>query len=342
MSTIADNVSYILIPFRYNGKKSIGKYITELNDNNIDFVPISFDNPLFLGFIEALYQKVSGYKIHVKEIACDEMQFYCFETNIGFLAMKYVFSNKEHSSIMQQSDVIRNISDEIGNGTNDLLNKIDDFMPLVQFFPASGGRNCLTYNVSISKINNVESNLLTSGSERIFKIDKLHECYCSSKNMSIITNQHYDNLMIKEEDKVKEQQFRDKYEVYFLMMFMLLHHERQAYLIYREQIVTEKSKESRIVKELKGKILDLLSCYSFKLVTEDVEFQNVYAEYREVLDLAENEGTLSDLVFRLDDEIDKGREKKITFITFVITIFGMTQFISVIIDIIDFVNSFLK
>ena len=86
----------------------------------------------------------------------------------------------------------------------------------------------------------------------------------------------------------------------------------------------------------------MLSCYSFKLVTEDVEFQNVYAEYRAALDLAENEGTLSDLVFRLDDEIDKGREKKITFITFVITIFGMTQFISVIIDIIDFVNSFLK
>ena len=75
-----------------------------------------------------------------------------------------------------------------------------------------------------------------------------------------------------------------------------------------------------------------------QVITEDTEFQALYDEYRRILNLSDYESTLSDLVFKLDDEIDKGRDKKINFISLIIAVLGLFQLVSVVADILGFIS----
>ena len=70
-------------------------------------------------------------------------------------------------------------------------------------------------------------------------------------------------------------------------------------------------------------------------MTEDDEFQGLYKDYRDVLNLTEYEETLSELVFKLDDEIDKGRDGRMNMISLVIGIMGLLQLITVVMEIVD-------
>jgi len=229
--------------------------------------------------------------------------------------------------------------EDIREGRYKILNSLIEEISCIGLFPGGDKRNVFAYNILISKVGNQVYNFINADAKNDYKIDRLHECWCSSAYLSLVSNQHYKSLLGRNEDRVLEQSFRDRYEEPFWMLSLLLHHERQAYLIYRRAIVSEANRGKKQLRVLKKKIIDLLTCYSFKLVSEETDIQNWYSEYRNVLKLSEYEQTFSDLIFRLNDELDKNKEKKVTIISLFIAVFGLFQLISVVLDIITFVTS---
>ena len=328
MSKMEHNASYIFIPFQYRGKDDFRTLMKDAEN-------VSFSNQLFFGYIGALYKQAMHVKLNDISDGAEEVELVLFGTGIGFLLVKYIFVNGA-DGVSEQENKVRTVLEQVKADNYEILNQVKNKLPDTVFFPASVEKNPMVYNVLISKISNAENCCFTAGSECIHKIDRLHECYCSANQLSLVTNQHYSNLCQKSEDAEGEQKFRNKFEQTILLLLLLLHHERRAYLIYREMIVVGGKKETKKLKKLKSGILDLLSCYSFKLVSEDVEVQQVYSKYREVLGVTEYEDALSDLVFRLDDELDKEKDKKFNNISMIIAVLGMLQLISVVLDIISF------
>ena len=333
MSKIENNISYILIPFQYINTKS---FETIIEKSSHLLSKVSFHNELYLGYIDSLYKKTSSYSLDFPDQKCDEIIITLFDTGLGFISIKYSFPNAADSLSLQEKQ-IQTILEDIKNNNFNILNNLAGLLNGIIFFPGSIEKNALIYNIIIAKINNPESSMLISNSESKYQIDKLHEFHCSSNSICLLTNQHYENIRDSKHETIeKEQFFRDKFENALLIMFMLLHHERRAYLVFRDLIVRNRHNSPKVVKAIKTKIMKLLSCYSYKLASEDVSLQQLFFFYREVLNLSEYETTLSDLIFRLDDELGKARENRITIISLLIAIMGLFQLISVILDLINY------
>ncbi len=329
MSEIKNNVSYILVPFIYKGKQSFNSYITNIQQLQLN--KVAYDAEVFLGFVDAIWERASYYETVIDN---QIIQIQCFDTGMGFVIFKELFDNEVYKTAESVSMSVKEMALSIEKKENKVFNNLVDVLGDITVFPAGGKQRCLTFNMLIDKVSNSENLWIRPSNSSVIRIDKMHEFYTMANSMTVISNQHYSNLVLKDEDRLTEQNFRNLYENNLLNAFMMLHHERQMYLYLRERIVIEKNSKDKIIKEIKKQIMDVLTCYSFKIVTENEDFQQVYNEYKSFLNLEDYEKILSDLVFRLDDEIDKGKEKRITLISFVITILGLMQLITVVRDII--------
>lgn len=356
MSIIDNSVFYVLIPFQYKGKKSIEQYIERIGKTgDLIFHKKEINDEFFLGYINETYKRCSAYEIERNEKALSRnedflnknekplnnkeeslnIELYCFDTNMGFFVSKLDYDNREYNKFTVMLEETQRFANSLSEYSHAGFMMLVEKMGEISVFPAGGKKKCLILSNAISKISAAELGELKNDNTDVYKIDKLHECYISSDHFCFVTNQYFSNIDNEEERKAEEN-FRKKYEENFLKVFLILHHERQMYLILRKQIVNQKSSNNAAIRKTKKQIIDLLTCFSYKIVTEDKEFQSVYNEYRNTLGLAEYESTLSDLVFKLDDEIDKGRDKKINFVSLLIGILGLLQLVTVITDIINY------
>ena len=337
MNSIENNIFYILIPFQYEGKVGFERYVSSIESvSGVRLKKNVTNDDFFLGFISETYRKCLSYDIEViEEKQC--IRIFCFESNVGFIVFTKTFNNKSNNTYESMYKDIESLSKRLCEGQDQSLQLFKSNLPFISLFPVGSLKKCLVVSNVITKLSPSETRKLNSDNESIHNIDKLHECYCSSEHILIISNQHYCNIC-SEEEKALEQDFRNKYNDNILKMFMLLHHERQLYLILRKQIVNAKNENAKVIKKIKERIIDLITCYSYKVITEDTEFQALYDEYRRILNLSDYESTLSDLVFKLDDEIDKGRDKKINFISLIIAVLGLFQLVSVVADILGFIS----
>lgn len=343
MGEVENNISYVIIPFYYEGKKKFKKIEKELLKGQINFSQINFDNDLFLEYVEALLKKTILFKLEDIPENADDSRMILFGTGVGFLVVRYSFpikteeqiDQKPQKDIKDQNDIIRGVLDKIKKDNYEPLNTIMNAIPHAIFFPAGGKKNALMYNLLISKIVNSEDYEVLAEYEQQYSIDKMHEIYYSSNKLTIVTDQHLKNLRESKYYK-EEQKFREQWEESLLYIFLLLQHERKAYSIYRKQVIDGRKLNKRKINLIKYEIIELLSCYSFTMVTENVDIQNVYSEYRKKLYLSEYESALSELIFRLDNEMEKKKEKKISSISFFITILSVAQLISVVIDLFYF------
>lgn len=343
MGEVENNISYVIIPFYYEGKKNFKKIEKELLKGQINFSQINFDNDLFLEYVEALFKKTILFKLEDIPENADDSRMILFGTGVGFLVVRYSFpikteeqiDQKPQKDIKDQNDIIRGVLDKIKKDNYEPLNTIMNAIPHAIFFPAGGKKNALMYNLLISKIVNSEDYEVLAEYEQQYSIDKMHEIYYSSNKLTIVTDQHLKNLRESKYYK-EEQKFREQWEESLLYIFLLLQHERKAYSIYRKQVIDGRKLNKRKINLIKYEIIELLSCYSFTMVTENVDIQNVYSEYRKKLYLSEYESALSELIFRLDNEMEKKKEKKISSISFFITILSVAQLISVVIDLFYF------
>ncbi len=335
MTDSRDNVSYILVPFYYSGKRDFDKYVSGLYDGS-KFIPQQFKNDIFLSFIETLFKNVTGYKIAQELERASDSFSYCFDTGMGFLVLKYLFSNSGDGNpsevLRAQSDELKSLVSSIEKGENKDLARLEKMLAgnedKVKFFYGSSIKKCMVFSMAIGKMTS-DPELFWVGDisdEQSFANDKLHLYRGSTQKMSIITDQYYGNLAYgKNNDLEKENSLRTRYEDDFLMMFILLHHERQMYFYLRDQIVADPKARAKRIKTVKESIIKLLTCYSYKIVTEDVDFQRIYEGYREVLNLTEYEDALSDLIFRLNEESDKGKERRLTIIEIFIALIGLAM-----------------
>ena len=92
----------------------------------------------------------------------------------------------------------------------------------------------------------------------------------------------------------------------------MLHHERQVLLNCKRNTIGLIKTDGKQVARIKSTILDCLSCYSFETVSDDAITQLVYEKYKGILKLPLLEENMSNLIFKLDDEIGKKKEAKRT------------------------------
>ncbi len=316
--------SYVLVPFLYKGR--IVGFKRGFPGKKV----------LFLKCIQAVFGKCKYLEID-NGLVGDEIKqagIYCFETGMGFLSVKYeverVDKGNGKNEIYKKID---EIAESVENGTWDVLRKASERAGRIVFFPTSPIRKIYTFNYLVGKVGDPASNILTENSGEVFMVEnnRAYNYYCSPEHFTVIRNLPSNNL--DEETKKQEEQFLEKYEQQFHLMVMLLLHEHQAYLRYRERIVIEDSSDYKAIELLKNDILNLRTCYSFRLSSEDRLFQELYSHYREVLELTEKEEALSDLIDKLDSELNKKKERNINIISIVLGVIGALQIISVVKDL---------
>ncbi len=348
MTDINYNVSYILIPFSYSGKDRFDKYVNRFKQQwKLREAP--FTNDIFLGFIETLFNSVVVLDNEKEHQSIDDISIYYFNTGMGFIVFKKTYLNtsvalaewddtqskntpdsKEQKNVIeQQSKELEILISSIEEGSNDDLRDLKQNLgDKINLFYNSSVKRCLVFSMAVGKITNDQSLFWNDDIKKtqIIGNGNLHYCYGSPQKMSIVTDQYLSNLALGKEKEANiqaEERFRSKYEDDFFMMFMLLHHERNMYFYLREQMVSKLQTKSIKVGKVKDKIINLLTCYSYKIVTEDVDFQNIYEQYRDTLSLTEYENALSELVFRLNEEADKNKERRLTIIEIFIALIGL-------------------
>lgn len=335
MNSIDYNNYYVLIPF-YNGEGiDFDNYMATVSSTfnvQIDNTEVDCDN-LLLGFIDELFHTVRCYKINGSTKTGEaefERRIYYFDTRMGFFAYRFSFSNREEEYDVQKEnieEIIKQINEEKYSDFVMWKNRLNRLI----FFPAGNQNECLLYSFFIGEDHETHSFFQKTGN--VNQIDKLHGYEINTNRLNIVTNQRYKKLIERDAEKLEEEQFRSKYEDSVFFLFLLLQHERQMYFWLRKQVVINKTGKRKEVSEIKDAIIDLLSRYSYTVASEEKNIHAIYSSYREVLKLSEYESSLSDLVFKLDEEKEKEKDKWMTVVSFVIGCLGLLQLISTGIDI---------
>ena len=296
----------------------------------------------------------------------ERIEVYCFPTNIGFVSFDIGFS-----SSMMISDIIQSMNKLMSSiemskttlsdtgadyGENIIVSKINtvlDILSELQLFPTTSRKSCYWYQMLIAKINEAQAFSLrhingdgtiaigymptrNDDVETELKIDKLHECHLTAKGMGLITNLNLNAITDNYENKCMEELFRSEYNESFYLAFLLLQHERLLLLTYKKRMLTLQKNGYKELGALKTSILNSLSCYTFQSISDDANCQLIYFGYRGLLKLSEDEEAMSNIIFKIDDEISKKKEQRVTVLTLLITVLGITSIVSSILDIITF------
>lgn len=336
MNSINQNMYYILIPFFYEKEKNFDKYIIDsIGQDNLHEEEIDADN-LLLGFIDELFDSVRCYRIpdslNNEFCECEKLIYY-FNTKMGFFVYRIGFSNEIGSE--DQIKTVNGIISQINNDNYEDFIVWKQKLAKVMFFPDATAKECLMYSFLIGENNRAASYFPKEDNAN--EIDKLHSYYIDSNRLDITTNQKYKDLIKRDEDIQLENKFRNKYEYSFFLVFLLLQHERQMYFWLRKQVVVS-NKNRKNIRVVKDRIIDLLARYSYTIVSEDKRLSVVYSSFRETLMLSEYESSLSDLVFKLDEETEKEKERRMKVVSGIVGFLGVMQIISTIIDIINFLQ----
>lgn len=319
------DTSYLLIPFDIDEAVDVEKSF-KAKWNNIS--PRDIKNDLLIGYVEEIIKKSTGYNMGIPENIkkaipeLSKMVIHFFKTGIGFVILKYNFDpNKELSDKLESINKIR----EALKNSNIEDSNIITYLKKIQFINFhKGNNNVLTLNFFTGKVSKkeVESYYSFDDSEV-----NLFDMY--SDEITVYTDLLFNAVA------EKQIEFRNKYEESLLLMYMLLHHERQLYLKLRTKVVTKDEKISNI----KTKLLEMLTEYSFDIVSDDADFQELYERYKEILKLSNYEDTVSELVYKINDEMESKKEKRMNILEFIIAAIGVLQIISVVLDVIGFVSS---
>ena len=122
----------------------------------------------------------------------------------------------------------------------------------------------------------------------------------------------------------------------------MLHHERQVLLNCKRNTIGLIKTDGKQVARINSTILDCLSCYSFETVSDDAITQLVYEKYKGILKLPLLEENMSNLIFKLDDEIGKKKEAKITKLTIVFSLLGAISVLGSALDIVQHIVNFVN
>lgn len=299
-------------------------------------------------------------------LALDRIEVYHFPTNIGFITFEIGFDNSMNITEMIRSMNKMLSSIETGKGEYDdsssdygeklIVSKMESILEVLkelELFPTTKRKSCFWYQMLIAKINEAQAFSLrhinddgtvaigymptrNDDVETELKIDKLHECHLTAKGMGLITNLNLAAIMDSPEDKRQEKVFRSEYNMSFFLAFLLLQHERLLLLSYKKSMLTLKKNGHRASEDLKTRILNCLSCYTFQSISDDANCQLIYSGYRGLLKLSQDEEIMSNIIFKIDDELGKKKEKKVTVLSLLLATLGIVSIVSSVLDIITF------
>ncbi len=336
MSELDIGISYILVPFLYRGRKSFDKYIFDKDGDKEWSKDNDFINSLEknLNCINTVFSRAIALQNKCVEHNFDFVRMCYFETGIGFLILKKVYRDNVNIFTSERSRIDKNDYNTISNSITNNFDQVEFFL---------NGKVKFSIVMSKAKTSDIYSFISDSTDlwvEKVknagepFTLDKLHKCYSSFLGTCIITEQDYSS--ITDDERLAEKTFRESIELPLLRVFMLLHHEKQLYLLIREHMIKKDEKTSQIVRRTKTSFITLLTYYSFQMVSDDYEIQSIYSDCRERLGISNLESDISGLIFTLDNELNIRRDKKITLISLVIAVMGLFQLASVLLDVISY------
>jgi len=299
-------------------------------------------------------------------LALERIEVYHFPTNIGFITFDIGFDNS-----MNITEIIHSMnkmlsSIETGKGVhadssgdydeNLIVSKVEsmlDILKELELFPTTKRKSCFWYQMLIAKINEAQAfslrHINNDGTVAIgymptrnddveteLKIDKLHECHLTAKGMGLITNLNLAAIKDNPEDTRQEEIFRLEYNTSFFLAFLLLQHERLLLLTYKKRMLTLKENGRRESEALKTSILNCLSCYTFQSISDDANCQLIYSGYRGLLKLSQDEEIMSNIIFKIDDELGKKKEQRVTVLSLLLALLGIVSIVSSVLDILTF------
>lgn len=299
-------------------------------------------------------------------LTLERVEVYHFPTNIGFIAFDIGFdSSMNITEIIHSMNMILS-SIETGKGVhtassrdygeNLIVSKMEsvlDILKELELFPTTKRKSCFWYQMLIAKIDEAQAfslrHINNDGTvavgymptrnddvETELNIDKMHECHLTAKGMGLITNLNLAAILDNPEDTRQEEIFRSEYNPSFFLAFLLLQHERLLLLTFKKRMLTLKKNGRKESEALKTSILNCLSCYTFQSISDDANCQLIYSGYRGLLKLSQDEEIMSNIIFKIDDELGKKKEQRVTLLSLLLAILGIVSIVSSVLDILTF------
>ena len=365
-----NNISHILVPFEYTGKKGLSEYVKSSGlFGTIEKVSKDADcTDGLINYILDLYEHITSFSIkNVVKNPNMKIYLHCFDTGIGFLDVEMNFVNTiqgtQMNPLVMGKTILKiiHVLEERASGTVDSgylerihilekktpvtedsnyteeshkikgwMNKVEGGK-VIRFFPLGKTGNSITYNTYFSG----DEEEIFGDKFKEYRMYTNNHGRCSKKTLTMRTIVNIQDLEDRTEEQEDVKRFRKQYRKMF-WLYLLIQHERIASMIYRGNVISKGTIAHKRIKDINQKIVDLRTCYSFKSVSDDEDIQKLYSLCREMEGLDDYERDLDDLIIRVDNEIAKKGENGLTIFTIVISLLGLFQLASVILDFYQF------
>ncbi|SEP73771.1 hypothetical protein SAMN02910369_00502 [Lachnospiraceae bacterium NE2001] len=344
------NVSYFVLPFRYNGK----------GDNNGKKLTFNKEKT-FYGFVESISNKADYYQVELKFGNDDKKEYRIFDMkdNLAFLIIRFSFGDVRKPNKKNKADIEETIKKNIEqyqNSVNDIKNRMKyeykEKLELLGYTEVSTNLDFISKDFDDNQLINLNmirhyydvddddaisdmaenlkemTGCIKKGAEPRFygkgfmeelqkdgkKIEKQYDyrMFFDIQSLNIINNMNNSRGVSK---PYKEDSF--------LESFVLLQYERLYFLKLRNDIIDSYSNDKKNIIQIQKRIMEYLIINSQSIVSADTSFQNYYKEYRDFLKLPEYTDDLNNLVNRLSEDISSDRENKINNVLYVLAALGV-------------------
>ena len=354
------NRSFIVVPFTYKEQTDFDVF---MRGNFVSFHKSEVEKEPLLNHISELYEKVNYYvkepdykEMEENSVALVKSAVYLFPTMLGFYVSELEFGESVavEDMITALKDLVEYIEarDKVFETkwkTEAAFKQIgEDVIQAMSLFSEKQNVCFLFHSVAekiseeqaynlrhINKLGTLPPNDVSKKNETVeaqLQIDKVHDYHLSAKCMAMVLGLSKETIRESKESYIPK--YQENYVNNSFLLFLLLHHERQIMVRCKNDMIEVLNSRKKGIQMLKSNILDCLSFYSFQTVSDDSITQLVYDRYKEVLKIPQMEETMSNLIFKLDDELEKKKEKKMNQLTFGIAVFGIVSIIGATMDII--------
>lgn len=215
----------------------------------------------------------------------------------------------------------------------------------VKFFPCTNGQRAFVFQrLSVAKLTETEKAALRrnlwvlSDNQKNYALSELEEelvlndetvCMLSPMVMCVVSK----NMRGTDEDiAYRENNIRFSY----FNVFLLCIHEQQALMLYEQKIVSI-GKKIGDSKKLKKDLLRFLPSYSFKVISLEITYQQIYLSLQKILHLETLEDRLDRNISMLETAYIQKRDTILNYILFILSLLGLVSLVG---DIFTLINIF--
>lgn len=302
---------------------------------------------------------------------------FVYPTGLGFLTFRVRYPQEDASLIAdfsaafsrvcanERTDVNAKVYCLIGNGKRTFAKMLEDSVGRdgkndICFFPCTNNRRAFVFHRLIQETltenqkHSLRKNIWVDNADTVHGLTDLEcdmelgdyrLCLLSPMVMCVVTGKSKQDLQLvpegiekEQENELKEERKRRQNNIRFsyFNLFLFCIHQYQSLLLYNQKAVAIGKKIGKS-KELKKQLVRFLPTFSFRVISAEITYQQIFLALQKILCLQELEENLEAHIDILEAEYRQKQDKGIN--TFLTILSGM-GIISLILDLLTLLSYF--